>query len=153
MTYWTEKNMSERRPQTVENHVRLDPVFHFFLLPLSAATFVAAVWNAIRHPGVVAIWHSVGALLFIFAVFLIRIYSLKVQDRVIRLEERLRLITLLPESQRARIGDLTEKQLVALRFASDAELPALAARAIDERLSSADIKKSIRSWRPDYFRV
>ncbi len=145
--------MAERRPQTFENHTRYDPAFHFFLVPLSVATFVAAAWNAFRHPDSVSLWRAVGALLFVFAVFLIRVYSLKVQDRVIRLEERLRLTALLPESQRARIGELTDRQLVALRFASDAELPALAARALEERLAPADIKKSIQSWRADYFRV
>src|SRR5271165_1135838 len=125
--------MPERRPQTRENHVRLDPVFHFFLAPLSLITFLASVWHAIKHPDYVALWLSLGAFLFVIDVFLNRVYSLKVQDRVIRLEERLRLTTLLPESQRGRIGELTEGQVVALRFAADAELPALAAKAMDER--------------------
>jgi hypothetical protein len=145
--------MGERRPQTYDNHARFDPVFHFFLGPLAIATFVAAVWHAIRHPDYVSLWLSWGALLFVIAVFLIRIYSLKVQDRVIRLEERLRLATLLPDPQRSRIGELTEGQLIALRFASDAELPALTAKAIDGKMAPKDIKKSISSWRPDYFRV
>jgi hypothetical protein len=145
--------MAEQRPQTFENHARLDPAFHFFLVPLSAATFFAALWRAIRNPEPVAIWQALGAFLFLFAVFMIRVYSLKVQNRVIRLEERLRLTALLPETQRASILQLTEAQLIALRFASDAELPALAARALQEKLAPKDIKKAIRNWRPDYYRV
>jgi hypothetical protein len=147
------KRMAERRPQTYQNHSRFDPLFHFFLAPLALVMFVASVWHAIKHPDLVSLWLTLGALLFLVEVFLNRVYSLKVQDRVIRLEERLRLTTLLPDSQRARIGELTEGQLIALRFAADAELPALANRAIDERMAPADIKKAIRTWRPDYFRV
>ncbi len=72
---------------------------------------------------------------------------------MIRIEERLRLAILLDKPMRARIGELTESQLVGLRFASDAELPALAERALTEKLSRDDIKKAITQWRPDYWRV
>ncbi len=86
-------------------------------------------------------------------MFKVRLYSLKVQDRVIRLEERLRLTQLSQEPLRSRIPELTVGQLCALRFASDAEVAKLAERALNEKLSRADIKKAIQTWRPDYWRV
>ena len=139
--------------QTRSNHARIDPSFHYFLLPLSLLLFVWTIVRFVRHPGANSALLAVAIFLIAFTALKARQYAMKVQDRVIRLEERLRLTALLPDSQRARIGELTEGQLIALRFASDAELPTLAAKALDERLAPADIKKAIRNWRPDYFRV
>jgi hypothetical protein len=95
----------------------------------------------------------VVAVALAIVVLKTRLYSLRVQDRVIRLEEQLRLVALLPEPLRSRVPELTPSQLVGLRFASDAELPKLVERTLSEKLSQADIKKSIQNWRPDYLRV
>jgi hypothetical protein len=93
------------------------------------------------------------ALAATVAAPLIRINALKAQDRVIRLEERMRLASILNEPLKSRIVELTEPQLIALRFCSDAELPGLVDKSLNNRLSPADIKKSIVNWRPDTFRV
>ncbi len=139
--------------QSLANHSRFDPLFHFLVAPVFAFSMVAALvhflWRPSLHEGAFFVV-SVAALV---AVFKIRIYSLKVQDRVIRLEERLRLASLLPEGARSRIPELTESQLVALRFASDGEVAALAQRAMTDKLSNKQIKQAIQNWRPDYFRV
>jgi hypothetical protein len=145
--------MAEKLPQNFSNHTRLDPPFHFFVVPIFAISLLVVIVHLVRYPGVHAAWLVVLMLAAMLAIFQMRLYALKVQDRVIRLEERLRMAALLDESLRPRIGELSEPQLVALRFASDAELPALVARALAEKMSNADIKKAVRQWRPDYFRV
>ena len=152
--------MAEKRPQTFANHTRFDPLFHFFLIPvfvlgvlLALFHFFAHITEGDFHDHFHAFLLILLAVALLVAVFKIRLYSLKVQDRVIRLEERLRLATLLPEPLRSRIPQLTEDQLIGLRFASDAELPKLVERALNEKLSRADIKKAIQNWRPDYWRV
>ena len=145
--------MADVKPQSLANHTRLDPPFHLFLLPLGLVAIIVSVIILIRRPGMDSILWLILAFGFVMIAAKARSYSLKVQDRVIRLEERLRLSLLLPENLRGRIGELTESQLIALRFASDSELPGLAKRALDEGMTSKQIKTSIESWRPDYFRV
>ena len=145
--------MAEKKPQTFANHTRWDPPFHFFALPVFFLLAIAAMVHFIWRPGL----HS--GLIFVVATALatvvvkVRLYALRVQDRVIRLEERLRLAALLSEPLRSRIPELTVPQLVGLRFASDAEVPKLVERTLSEKLSQADIKKAIQTWRPDNFRV
>jgi hypothetical protein len=152
--------MAEKKPQTFANHTRLDPPFHFFLLPLFGLLLLATLihfFAHITHGDFRDHFHAFALILLAFAFVVLtlktRLYALKVQDRVIRLEERLRLATLLPEPLRSRIPELTGDQLIALRFASDAEVSKLAERALSEKLSRADIKKAIQTWRPDYWRV
>lgn len=145
--------MAERTPQNLANHTKLDPPFHFFVLPVLAITWVVSVVFAVHHPGFLHIWIVVFNTALIVAVIRSRQYALKVQDRVIRLEERLRLVSVLPDSLRPQIAKLTEDQLIGLRFASDEELAALVERTLSANLGRADIKKAIKNWRPDYWRV
>jgi len=140
-------------PQSYANHSRLDPTFHFVLGPLVVTSVVLSIIVFTRHPGLDSLLWIVLAIALLFNAVKTRAYSLTVQDRVIRLEERLRLSLLLPEAARPRIAELKVSQLVALRFASDAELPALAMRALNEGLTPKQIKASIQGWRPDTFRV
>jgi hypothetical protein len=145
--------MAEKRPQTLANHARLDPPFHFFVLPVFGLSAIAATFHFIWRPSLHSAWLFVVAVAAVTAILKLRMYALRVQDRIIRLEERLRLASLLPEPLHSRIPELTEDQLIALRFASDAELPKLTERTLSEKLSKSDIKKAIQVWRPDYWRV
>jgi hypothetical protein len=145
--------MANTTPQTYANHARLDPPFHYVLAPLTLIAIILSIISLVRHPGLDTILWLVMAIALFLTAWKARSYALKAQDRVIRLEERLRLAMLLPEAARPRITDLTEPQLIALRFAPDAELPALAMRALNEGLTNKQIKTSIQSWRADLFRI
>jgi Family of unknown function (DUF6526) len=145
--------MADPVSQNFSNHTRYDPLFHFFVLPVFAITLIATMVHLVRRPGLHSAWMLVFMVAAVVVVFKSRLYALKVQDRVIRLEERMRLANLVGESLRPRIGEFTESQLIGLRFASDAELPLLAARALSEKLSCAEIKKAVQQWRPDDWRV
>ena len=144
--------MAEKTAQSFANHVRWDPAFHFFGMPVLLITFIASIVYVVRFPSLMSGW----AVVFFAAALLLalksRLYALRVQDRVIRLEERLRLATLRPEL-RGRVGELSEPQLIGLRFACDTEAAALAERALKEKLSQGDIKKAVVGWRADYWRV
>ena len=145
--------MAEPSPQTLVNHARIDPPFHYFVLPVFAISWIVSVIFVVRHPNFLHFWIVIFNTALLVAVIRFRQYALKVQDRVIRLEERLRLAALLPDSQRSQIARLTERQLIALRFASDAEIPMLVEKSMSSNLAPADIKKAIKTWRADYWRV
>lgn len=139
--------------QTHANHTKYDPPFHFFILPVLAINVIVIGFELFRHPGVLGAWLLLISLVLLVMAGRMRSYATHLQDRIIRVEERLRLAAVLQEPLRSRIAELGDSQLVGLRFASDAELPALVQRALDEKLSRSDIKKAVTDWRPDYSRV
>jgi hypothetical protein len=145
--------MAEKMSQALANHSKLDPLFHFVALPVFVFAAVGGTIHFLWRPSFHTGSFFVISVAAVIVVLKIRIYSLKNQDRIIRLEERLRLATLCSEPMCLRIPQLTEDQLIALRFASDGEVANLAERALAEKLSRADIKKAIQTWRPDYWRV
>jgi hypothetical protein len=143
-------------PQNYSNHTRLDPRFHFFLAPIFVANIVIVIWMAVRswpEHQFLSIWEIVIAIALFAAVGAIRDYSLKVQDRVIRLEEKIRYERLLPPDLLERSHILTMKQVIALRFASDAELASMVKRTLAEGLNPKAIKQGIQTWKPDMQRV
>jgi Family of unknown function (DUF6526) len=145
--------MAQDVPQSYANHRRYDPIFHVFAFGVFGISLLVALWQLVKNPGLPTLWIFVvfaGALVVLFKE---RLYALKVQDRVIRLEERLRLQQLLPEPLRSRIGELSVDQLIGLRFASDGEVADLVRQALDEKLPREEIKKRIKVWRPDNDRV
>ncbi len=146
--------MPDSKPQNFANHRKLVLPYHgvAFLLIIVNAGYAA--WMTITKFSVANLMY----LLLVAAVFLVfwyaRVFAVGVQDRVIRLEERLRFEGLLPDALKPRIGDFTVAQLVGLRFASDAELPALARKVLDENIVKATpIKQAVKDWQPDLHRV
>jgi hypothetical protein len=140
--------------QTFENHTRLVPAWHFVAAPILLVNFGFAIYHVIKdhsNDNIVALLLAI-ALLIVWAFS--RVFTLTVQDRVIRLEMRLKLAQLLPAEMKPRIPEFTVAQLVSLRFASDAELPALAKKVLDEKINDRKaIKKMIKNWQPDELRA
>ncbi|MES2391696.1 MAG: DUF6526 family protein [Acidobacteriota bacterium] len=144
------------QPQTYKNHSRFDPLFHFFIaIVLLANIVVTAIWyghhrftNARSGP-----WAILVAIVLFLLALKARMYALKNQDRIIRVEERLRIATVVPPAELAELDSLTMRQYIALRFASNPELPDLARRAVREKLTEKQIKEAIKSWRADNDRV
>ncbi len=143
-------------PQNYKNHTRFDPPFHYVIIPILLLNFIFSIYIAI-HSGHAYLhthlWYIVMSFVFILMAGNARASALKAQDRIIRLEERLRLASILPASDSATIAQLTEAQLIALRFAPDEELAALAHKAVSQGLERKAIKKNIVNWRADNFRV
>ncbi|MBZ5607046.1 MAG: DUF6526 family protein [Acidobacteriia bacterium] len=146
--------MAEKTQQTYANHVRMHPPFHFFLMPATLVLLILVIVNVVRHYDGLEPWILLLiGLMAPVAVLLIRVNPLRVQDRLIRMEERQRFAALLSEPLKSRAGELTEAQIVALRFACDAEIPGLVEKALSSKMSPKDIKKAIAKWRADLFRV
>ena len=145
--------MAERE-QSYKKHARWLPLFHFVVIPLLLVNVFVSGWRLYRMPGLGTAWNVVFAVAVLGVGFLTRTQALTVQDRLIRLEMRLRLRGLLSPDLQPRINELTHRQLVALRFASDAELPDLVREVLAGKLStSKDIKMRVRSWQADWLRA
>jgi hypothetical protein len=144
------------KEQNFKNHIRFYPPHHFVLLPLLAFAIFLSAYHIFQLPNqhVFFVWITL-ALIFIFAVAVMmrQHYALNNQDRIVRLEMRLRYYELTGQRFLQKEQQLSFKQLAALRFASDEELLLLIDKAIAEKLSPKEIKQSIRNWQPDYMRV
>jgi hypothetical protein len=139
--------------QNLKNHARFDPAYHFLLFAVYLLNLVYAGFHLYRQPSLSSGWYLVLSLLAVVPLLKLRSYPLKVQDRVIRLEERVRLQTLAPQEWRTQLHRLNENQLIALRFAADDEVVELATQAVEQNLTRKQIKERIRNWRPDNWRV
>jgi hypothetical protein len=140
--------------QSFKNHARYLPPYHFFVMPVLLINFLIAVWNIVQAPTGRSVWMAVFAAALLTFGLMARVMALTVQDRVIRLEERMRMREVLPAELHRHIDALTRPQLVALRFASDAELADLVREVVDGKLESQkDIKMRVRSWRADWLRA
>ena len=141
-------------PQSFANHTRWHPAFHFFILPVMLINFVWAIVTFVQGPGWSSGWWIVVSLALLMLTAFVRTYSLKVQDRVIRLEERLRYQQLLSPALAEQASTLSAAQTVALRFAADEELEKLVSSVLSGKfVKTKDIKRAIQQWRADYFRV
>jgi len=141
--------------QNFENHGRFVPSYHFFAVPVFLINFLWSLYRlwklGILFEGIFGV---ILAAAFLVLVLRARLFALAVQDRVIRLEERLRYERVLPADLQPRCAELTIGQIVAMRFACDAELPGLARKVLDEKLTERKaIKQLVKNWKPDYLRA
>jgi len=145
--------MSKNETQSLKNHARFDPLYHFLLFAVVLLNLVYACFHLYRQPSLSSGWYLVLSVVVIVPLLKLRQYPLRVQDRIIRLEERLRLQALAPAEWHTQIYRLSEDQLIGLRFAADDEVVALAKQALEEKLNRKQIKERIKSWRADTWRV
>ena len=146
--------MAENVPQTYASHGRYVPGYHFVAAFLVLVNLVFTVVQIFRRPSPTTVVAALAAVTLLLVYWYERAFAISVQDRVIRLEMQLRLQRILPDDLRARIGEITKGQFVALRFASDAELPALVRKVLDEKITDQkQIKMAVKDWQPDYWRA
>ncbi len=142
------------RPQDFATHRRWVPLYHFFTMPVLLVNLVYWVIPVFSSFSFRSILAALVAFALLILAFLARVFAGSVQDRVIRLEERLRLERLLPDDLKRRTDEFSVRQLVGLRFASDEEVPGLAKKVLDGNIEKADdIKRQIKTWRPDFQRI
>ena len=142
------------KPQSFDNHLKLVPWYHFVAFTLLVVNQLWTVWRLYKDPGIGNAIGVLTAFALVLTLFYARIFPLKVQDRLIRLEERLRMQRLLPAELHGRIDGLRPQQMVALRFASDEELPELTQWVLEEGVRDTKaIKQRIRNWRADHARM
>ncbi len=147
--------MAAEKQQNFQSHTKVVPLFHMFVLPVLMVNAGGSIYHLIKM-GIS--YSSVMGVLVAFALLTFatyaRLFALSVQDRLIRLEMRLRLAEVLPVDLRPRIPEFTVAQMVSLRFAPDAELPGLARKVLDEKMNDRKaIKKLVKDWQPDYLRA
>lgn len=146
--------MAQEKSQKFENHARVVPAYHMFVFGVFLINFV---WRLVQLKDGITFASIMNVLLaaaFVVLFFYARVFALTVQDRVIRLEMRLRMERVLPSDLRSRIPEFTVPQLISLRFAADEELPALARQVLDEKLNDRkSIKRRIKNWQADFLRA
>lgn len=146
--------MADPAPQTYQNHARYVPLFHFVAAGILVVNLLWQLYRLFRNLSPATVINVLVAVALVLLFWYIRTFALTVQDRVIRLEERLRLARLLSADLQPRIEELSVGQLCALRFASDEEVPELVRQVLTDNIRSrAEIKKRIRNWRPDHLRA
>ncbi len=146
--------MSTEPTQSFANHGRMVPGFHYVTGGCTIVFVVWSIWHAVSTRSADAHFQMLGAFALLGTYWYTRAFPLKAQDRVIRLEEQLRMEKLLPDDLRGRTIELSAKQLIAMRFASDAEVPELVRWVLTEKVTDTkQIKQRIKVWRPDYHRV
>ncbi|WP_246944971.1 DUF6526 family protein [Bacillus pinisoli] len=136
--------------QNYKKHAMIDPIFHFVLAPLALLTVILGIIQVVREFSLTSVLLVIGGILFVFIIAKLRLYALKLQDRLIRTEESFRYFVLTGQRLDSR---LSIKQLVALRFASDEEFPSLVEKAINENVTPDQIKQMVENWRADHHRV
>jgi hypothetical protein len=146
--------LGEKMPQTYANHARFVPLFHFVVFGLLVVNALYRLYVVVRWFGLGTVIDALLGIALVLFAWSVRTFDARLQDRIIRLEMRLRLARLLPAELQPRIAELSPGQLIALRFAPDAEVPALVAEVLGGRLTKgSEIKQRIQTWEPDYFRV
>jgi Family of unknown function (DUF6526) len=149
-----ESNMAQEKVQNFENHVRFVPMFHFFIFPVLVINLISSLVQLRNGIGFASVLSVLVAAALAVLALIARIFALTVQDRVIRLEMRMRMASLLPGDLQPRIGEFTVAQLVSLRFAGDEELPALARQVLEEKIEDRKaIKRRIKNWQGDFLRA